>query len=83
MIGSTSPTGRGPRLLSYALFAIGLVTFAWGGMRSTNIAALANARPRPRLWKPRSNFNIAIVLGGCVLCIAAIVILIRQLSATI
>lgn len=70
-------------MISYVLFALGLVTFGWGGLRATNIAALTSARPRPPLLKPRSNLNIAILLGGGVLCVAAILLLVYELSSRI
>jgi len=70
-------------LLSYSLFAVGLVAFAWGGLRSTNVGGLVGARPRPPLLKPTSTFNVAIVLGGAVLCAVAVALLIVQLSSRI
>lgn len=82
LIRSIVPRGS-TRVLSYVLFALGLVTFGWGGLRATNIAALTSARPRPPLLKPRSNLNIAILLGGGVLCIAAILLLVYELSSRI
>ncbi len=82
LVRSVVPRG-GMRWLSYALFALGLVTFGWGGLRATNVATMMSARPRPPLLKPRSNLNIAILLGGGVLCAAAILLLVYELSSRI
>lgn len=69
------------RSIDAALLLIGIAMLVWGALRTTNIAALAGPRPRPSLFKPLSNTNVAIVGAGVLLTVGAIVLLVTQASS--
>jgi putative glycosyl hydrolase len=75
LVGSnTSGLSASIRILSLGLLLVGLVSIGWGATRSTNIAALAGPKPKPPLFKPRSQLNVGLAIGGFVACAIAIVL---------